>query len=251
SRTPRRSRRWSMPDTRTPYVGRPLKRVEDPRLLKGAGTYVDDLRLPGMLHALILRSPHAHARIRRIDTAAAAAIPGVVAVLTGADVNDACGAVPCAAAIPDLKAPRHTALASDRVYFVGHAVAVAIATDPYIARDALDAVDVDYEPLPAVVDAEAAVKGGAPLTHPRLGTNAAFPHSVSGGSDIEEAFRSADRVITHRLFHQRLTPMPIEPRGVVASYHPGEGTLTLWTSTQIPHLLRTLLPGMIGVAENK
>src|SRR5581483_5280241 len=148
-----------------------------------------------------------------IDTAAARAIPGVVAVLTGADVNDACGAVPCAAAIPDLKTPRHTALAGDRVYFVGHAVAVAIASDPYVARDAIDAIDVDYDPLPAVVNPEQALESGSPLTHPDLGTNVAFTHVVSGGSDIDEAFRQADRVVRHRLYHQRLTPMPIEPRG--------------------------------------
>jgi carbon-monoxide dehydrogenase large subunit len=240
-----------MAEARTPFVGRAMKRVEDPRLIKGIGTYTDDLRMPGMLHAMILRSPHAHARVRSINVTEAKKIPGVVAVLTGADVNDACGAVPCAAAIPDLKAPRHTALAGDRVYFVGHAVAVAVATDPYIARDAIDAIDVDYDPLPAVVNAEEAAKSGSPLTHPELGTNVAFVHSVSGGSDIDEAFRKADRVLKHRLYHQRLTPMPIEPRGVVASYHAGEGTLTLWTSTQIPHLVRTLLPGMIGIAENK
>src|SRR5204862_973289 len=134
----------------------------------------DDLRLPGLVHATILRSPHAHARIRGIDTSAAKAMTGVVAVLTGADVNDACGAVPCAAAIPDLKAPRHTALAGDRVYFVGHAVAVVVATDPYVARDAVEAIDVDYEPLPVVVNAEEAAKPGTPLTHPDLGTNVAF-----------------------------------------------------------------------------
>jgi carbon-monoxide dehydrogenase large subunit len=228
-----------------------MKRVEDPRLLRGAGTYTDDLRLPGMLHAVILRSPYAHARIRRIDTGAARALPGVTAVLTGADLNDACGAVPCAAAIPDLKAPRHTALAGERVYFVGHAVAVVVATDPYIARDAIDAIDVDYEPLDVVSDPEKAATSGSPLTHPELGTNVAFTHTVTGGSDIDDAFRKADRIVRHRLYHQRLTPMPIEPRGVVASYHAGEGTLTLWTSTQIPHLIRTLLPGMIGIAENK
>ena len=235
----------------TPYVGRAMKRVEDPRLIQGLGTYTDDLKLVGLLHACILRSPHAHARIGRIETSAAKAIPGVVAVFTGADVNDACGAVPCAAAIPDLKAPRHTALAGDRVYFVGHAVAVAVATSPYIARDAIDAIDVDYDPLPAVVDAENALKSGSALTHPDMGTNVAYTHVVNGGSDIDAAFRSADRIIKHRLYHQRLTPMPIEPRAVVASYHRGEGTLTLWTSTQIPHLLRTLLPGMLNVPETK
>src|SRR6266581_86091 len=235
----------------TPYVGRAMKRVEDPRLIKGLATYVDDIRLPGLLHAVILRSPHAHARIRKIDVSAARALPGVVAVLTGADVNDACGLVPCAASIPDLKAPAHTVLAGDRVYFAGHAVAVAVAADPYIARDAIDAIDVDYDPLPVVTDPEEAAREGTPLTHPELGTNVAFTQSVLGGSDIDDAFRRADRVVKHRLYHQRLTPMPIEPRAVVASYHAGEGTLTLWSATQVPHLLRTLLPPMIGVAENK
>ena len=235
----------------TPYVGRAMKRVEDPRLIKGLGTYVDDMRLPGLLHATILRSPHAHARVVRIDVSAARALPGVVAVLTGADVNAACGLVPCAASIPDLKAPKHTVLAGDRVYFVGHAVAVVVARDPYAARDAIDAIDVDYDPLPVVVDAEEAVKSGAPLTHPDLESNIAYTQTVAGGGDIDEAFRRADRIVKQRLYHQRLTPMPIEPRGVVASYHPGEGTLTLWTSTQIPHLIRTLLPAMLGVPENK
>ena len=240
-----------MADPKTPYVGRAMKRVEDPRLIKGIGTYVDDLRMPGLVHAAILRSPHAHARIRRIDVSAARKLPGVLGVFTGADVNEACGLIPCAAAIPDLKAPKHTVLAGDRVYYVGHPVAVAVATDPYVARDAVEAIDVDYDPLPVVANAEEAVKPGSPLTHPDLGSNIAYTHSVAGGSSIDEAFRTADRVIKHRLFHQRLTPMPIEPRGVVASFNQGEGTLTIWTSTQIPHLLRTLLPGMIGVAENK
>jgi carbon-monoxide dehydrogenase large subunit len=228
-----------------------MKRVEDPRLIKGIATYTDDLRLPGLLHAAIVRSPHAHARIARIDVSAARAIPGVVAVFTGADVNDSCGVVPCAASIPDLKAPRHTVLAGDRVYFVGHAVAVVVASDPYVARDAVEAIDVDYDPLPAVVDPEAALRAGSPLTHPDLGTNVAYTHRVSGGGNIDDAFRQADRVVKHRLYHQRLTPMPIEPRAVVASYHAGEGTLTIWTSTQIPHLVRTLLPGMLNIPENR
>ena len=240
-----------MADQSTPYIGRAMKRVEDPRLVKGLGTYTDDVRLLGLLHAAILRSPHAHARIQRIDTTAAKAIPGVVAVLTGGDVNAACGLIPCSAEMPDLKAPKHTVLAGDRVYFVGHGVAVVVATDPYVARDGVEAIEVDYDPLPVVVNPEEAVKEGTPLTHPDLGTNIAFSQSIAGGGDIDDAFRRADRVITHRLFHQRLTPMPIEPRGVVASYQAGDGTLTLWTATQIPHLVRTLLPGMLGIAENK
>jgi carbon-monoxide dehydrogenase large subunit len=236
--------------TRAPYVGRAIKRTEDPRLIKGSGTFTDDLRLPGMLHAALLRSPHAHARIRRIDVRAARAMGGVVAAFTGADVNEQCGTIPCAASIPDLKAPRHTVLANDRVYFVGHPVAVVVATDPYVARDALEAIDVDYDPLPVVTNPEEALEAGSALTHPDLGTNLAYTHTLTGG-DIDDAFRRADQVITQRMVHQRLTPMSIEPRGVVASYHAGEGTLTLWSSTQIPHLLRTLLPGMIDIAENK
>ncbi len=232
------------------YVGKPIKRVEDPRLIKGIATYTDDIKMPGMLHAALLRSPYAHARIRGIDTAKARELPGVIAVLTAADVNASCGAVPCAAAIPDLKAPVHTVLAGDRVYFVGHPVAVVVAEDRYVAADALTLIEVDYDPLPVVSDPELALRSESPLTHPDLGTNVAYTHTQVVG-DLDAAFSSADRIIKQRMVHQRLTPMAIEPRGCVASYHPGDETMTLWTSTQIPHLIRTLLPGMIGIAENK
>src|SRR2546428_9622781 len=130
-----------MPATETKpkqYVGQPLKRVEDPRLIKGIATYVDDLKLSGLLHAAFVRSPHAHARILSVKTDAAKALPGVVGVFTGADVNDQIGLLPCASPMPDQKAPKHTVLAGARVYFVGHAVAVVVATDRYVARDALD-----------------------------------------------------------------------------------------------------------------
>ena len=232
------------------YVGRPMKRVEDPRLVKGVATYVDDLRLPGMLHAVFVRSPHAHARIRGINADTARSVNGVIGVFTGADVNAHCGTVPCAADIPGLKAPKHTVLAGDRAYFVGHPVVCVVAATPYAAADGADTVDIDYDPLPAVTDPEKALESGSPLTHPELGTNVSYTWNLTGG-DVEAAFRSADRVIKQRMYHQRLTPMPIEPRGCVASFHQGEGSLTLWTSTQIPHLVRTLLPGMIGIAENK
>jgi carbon-monoxide dehydrogenase large subunit len=227
-----------------------MKRVEDPRLIQGVATYTDDVRLPGMLHVAIARSPYAHARLGRIDVAEARALPGVVAVLTGADVNGQCGPVPCGAEMPGMKAPRHTVLAGDRVYFVGHPVAVVVAADPYIARDAVDAIDIDYEPLPVVTDPEAALAPDAVLTHPELGTNICYTHVLTGG-DIDDAFRRADRVIRQRIVHQRLTPMPIEPRGVVASYHAGEESLTIWSSTQVPHLVRTLLPDMLAIPENK
>jgi len=232
------------------YVGRPMKRVEDPRLIKGVATYVDDLNPPGLLHAVFLRSPHAHARVRKVDTRAVRAMPGVIAVLTGADLNEKLGPVPCASPMPDQKSPRHTALAGDRVYFVGHPVAVIVARDLAAALDALDTIEVEYQPLPAVIDAEKAIQKGSPLTHPELGTNVAYRWSLPGG-DVDAELARADRVIKVRMLHQRLTPMAMEPRGCVASWHPGEETLTLWTSTQIPHLLRTLLPGLIHVPENK
>ena len=232
------------------YFGKPMKRVEDPRLIKGIATYVDDITLPGMLHAAVLRSPYAHARINDIKADAAKASPGVVGVFTGADVNDKCGLVPCASPMPDSKIPKHTVLAGDRVYFVGHPVAVVVAVDRYAARDALDFIEVDYDPLPVVSDPEKALEKDSPLTHPEFGTNVAFTWSVANGG-LDAAFKRADRVIKQRMIHQRLTPMAIEPRGCVALWHAGEGTLTLYTSTQIPHLVRTLLPGMIGVPENK
>ena len=232
------------------YFGKSIKRVEDPRLIQGIATYVDDLTLPGMLHMVVLRSPYAHAKVNGIRTNAARALPGVTGVFTGADVNAKCGLVPCAGLAPDQKAPKHTCLASDRVYFVGHPVAVVVASDRYIARDAVDLIEVDYEPLPVVTDPQAALAPDSPLTHPDLGTNLAFTWTLAMG-DLDKAFAEADRVIKHRMIHQRLIPMAIEPRGCVASWHAGEQSLTLWTSTQIPHLVRTLLPGMIGVPENK
>jgi carbon-monoxide dehydrogenase large subunit len=232
------------------YVGRALKRVEDPRLIQGLASYLDDLTLPGQLHAALLRSPYAHARINSIKTDAARACPGVVGVFVGADVNQACGVIPCAALMPDQKAPQHTVLASDRVYFVGHPVAVVVAADRYAAQDALDLIEVDYEALPVVSDPEKALAKDSPLTHPHLGTNLAFTWTLAQG-DLAASFRQADRVIKQRMVHQRLIPMAIEPRGCLASWHRGEQSLTLYTSTQIPHLVRTLLPGMIGVPENK
>jgi carbon-monoxide dehydrogenase large subunit len=240
----------SKPSAAKGYVGRAMKRVEDPRLLRGAATYVDDLVLPGMLHALIVRSPHAHARVTGIRADAARAHPGVVAVLAGADVNGQVGAVPCADPMPDQKSPKHTVLAGERVYFVGHPVAVVVARDRAAARDAADLVEVDYEPLPAVTDMEKAVRPGATLTHPELGTNVAYRWSVASG-DLEAAFRKADKILKLRMVHNRVTPMPIEPRGCVASWNMGEGTLTLWTSTQIPHLVRMLLPQVLPVPEHK
>ncbi len=232
------------------YFGRAMKRVEDPRLIKGIATYVDDLKLPGVLYAEFVRSPHANAKINSIKTDAAKKQSGVVGIFTGADVNDKVGTIPCASPLPGGKSPDHTVLAGARAYFVGHPVAVVVAETRAIARDALDLVDVDYEPLTAVIDPEKALEKGSPLTHPELGTNVAFTWSLPGG-DVDAAFKEADKVLKLRIVHPRLTPMAIEPRGCIASWNAGESSLTIWTSTQIPHLVRTLLPGLIRIPENK
>jgi aerobic carbon-monoxide dehydrogenase large subunit len=231
------------------YVGQRVKRTEDPRLIKGLAHYVDDIGLPGTLHVAFVRSVYAHAKITGIDTSAALALPGVVAVYTGADVADKIGPVPCAGALPDLKVPDHRVLAKDKVYFLGHPIAAVVATDRYIARDACDQIVVDYDELPVVTDVEEAAKGG-PVIHDAWTDNIAY-RLTSGEGDIEAAFSAADRVVKQRVLHQRLAPIAMEPRGVLARYYPGEQELTLWSSTQIPHLMRTQVALMIGIPENK
>lgn len=230
------------------YVGQRIKRTEDPRLIQGLGHYVDDIKLPDTLYVSFLRSMYAHARISNVDVSEAAAAPGVVAVYTGQDVAKV-GPVPCAAALPDLKVPDYRVLASNHVVFVGQPIAAVVATDRYSARDAVDLIMVDYEELPAVVDVEEAAKGG-PLVYEEYGDNIAYK-LTAGEGDIDAALASADRVIKQRIVHQRLAPIAMEPRGVLARYYPGEQELTIWSSTQIPHLLRTQLAIMIGIAENK
>src|SRR5579885_972772 len=231
------------------YVGQRVKRTEDPRLIRGLAHYVDDIRLPDTLHVAFVRSIYAHARVSGMDTGEALKAPGVVAVFTGADVSEKIGPVPCAGNLPDLKVPDHRVLATDKVYFVGHPVAAVVATDPYAARDAADLVMVDYEELTAVVDPERAASGGA-VIHEQFGSNVAYK-LTAGEGDIEAAIASADRVIRQRVTNQRLAPIAMEPRGVLARYLPGEQELTLWSSTQIPHLMRTQVALMLGVPENK
>src|SRR5437764_6103400 len=231
------------------YVGQRVKRTEDPRLIKGLAHYVDDIRLPDTLHVAFVRSIYAHARVRGVDAVEALKAPGVVAVCTGKDVAEKIGPVPYAGNLPDLKVPDHRVLATDKVYFVGHPIAAVVATDAYAARDAADLVMVDYEELPAVVDAEEAAKGGA-VIHEKFGDNVAYK-LTAGEGDIEAALASADKVIRQRVINQRLAPVAMEPRGVLARYLPGEQELTLWSSTQIPHLMRTQVALMIGIPENK
>ena len=231
------------------YVGQRVKRTEDPRLIKGLAHYVDDIKLPDILHVAFVRSLYAHARISSIDASEALKAPGVVAVFTGKDVAEKIGPVPCASALPDLKVPDYRVLATDKALFVGHPIAAVVAADKYAARDAVDLISVEYEELPAVVDVEAAAKGGT-VIHEKFGDNVAYK-LTSGEGDIEAALKSADRVVSQRMVHQRLAPIAMETRGVLARYFPGEEELTIWSSTQIPHLLRTQLALMIGIPENK
>lgn len=232
-----------------PYVGAPLDRREDLRFLTGRGTYVDDLALPGMLHMDVLRSPHAHAIVRAIDTSRARALPGVTAVFAGADLEGIVPALPSAGGLPGLRSPVHHALATDRVRFVGDAVAVVVASDRYAARDARDAIDVDYEPLPAVTDPERALDHGAPLVHEELGTNRAFQIPV--GADIEGVLADCPVVVRQRMVNQRLIPNPMETRGIVAHLDPATEELTLWLSTQAPQLVRMQLAELLRFPEQR
>lgn len=240
-----------MSATREPYVGRRIKRTEDPRLIRGLGQYVDDLRFANLHFVCILRSPHAHARVTSLDVSKARAAGGVISVVTGDDLDRArVGDVPCGAVLGGMKKPAHRPLAMRKVRFVGEPIAAVVASSPAAARDALELIEVDYDPLPAVVDPETALQAGVALVHEELETNKAFDWSITSG-DVETAFRSAARVVSQRIVHQRLIPCSIEPRGAVAQYSAGERQLTLYTSTQIPHLVRTMLAGTVGLPENR
>src|SRR5712692_3662162 len=192
-------------------VGKRVRRREDPRLSTGTATYVQDIQMPGMHYATLVRSPHAAARIRSINTKQAETAPGVMAVFVGKD-TERVGPIPCGASLPGLRVPHHHILATDRVYYVGHPVAVVVATDRYLARDAADHVEVDYEPLPAVADPEKAQAKGAPAVHPEWPDNIAFNFHQEGG-DVEKAFAEADVVVKQRITSQRLIPMAMETRG--------------------------------------
>ena len=229
------------------WVGRKLKRKEDPRLIQGISHYTDDLKMPNLLHCAFVRSPMAHAEIRAIRTDAAKALPGVAGVYTYDDLSGL-GMIPCAIQMPDLKVPKHPALATGRVRYVGEPVAAVVAEDLYVARDAAELVEVDYEPLPVVVNMEKALTKDSPLVHTEFGSNLSFTHALKNG-DINAAFKKADSVIKQRMTNQRLAPAAMETRGVVAEYLPGENRLTVWSSTQIPHLLRTQISVLVGLPE--
>jgi carbon-monoxide dehydrogenase large subunit len=236
-------------------LGASIKRKEDSRLLRGAGRYVDDLHLPGTLHAAFVRSPHAHARIRAVDLAPALALSGVVAAVAGRAVAERLGALPTEGwklpgpALRAAVAPLYVAtetqplLAVERVRYVGEPVAIVVAENRYLAEDAAERVVVDYEPLPVVPDVATARAPDAPRLHPELPDNCAT-HIRIGTGDVDAAFAQADHVVRLRLRMQRLTGIPIEPRGALAHREP-DGRLTVWSTTQTPHALRTMLAHLL------
>ena len=232
-------------------VGQPMRRKEDARLVTGRTNWTDNIVLPGMLHMAVLRSPMAHARITRVDVSGALAREGVVAAYSGADLGDKnTGALCVWPVTDDMVMPPHLALALDKVRYVGDAVAVVIAENRYLAADALEAIEVDYEPLPPVLDMNDALVEGSTPVHDDPGTNKCYTWKFGTG-DYEAAKAKADRVFTRHYINQRLIPMAMEPRAVVAAPTGADGEVTIWSSTQIPHILRVLLALSTGIPENR
>ena len=240
-------------------VGTRVKRREDPRLIRGGATYVDDVKLAGMLHIAFKRSDVAHGRIRSIDTSGAVGMDGVEAVYTGADIVKFLGPMPIGTPFPS---PPHYAVAVDVVRYAGEPVAVVVATDRYLARDAAEAILVDFETLPAVVDPELAMTGKPTVIHADFPNNLAVPLVPSGtgvppdfqnidNSAVEKAFAEAEVVVSQRMLNHRLVPNAMEPRGVVAHYEPAREAMTIWSSTQNPHILRTMIAAMNGLGQDQ
>ncbi|MGH9138179.1 MAG: xanthine dehydrogenase family protein molybdopterin-binding subunit [Acidimicrobiales bacterium] len=236
-----------------PSVGTSLKRKEDPRLLTGEARYVDDLVIPGARWLGMVRSPFAHAHITGIDTSAALAMPGVTDVLTGAGLRDEwANPMPCAWPVTDdMKSPDHFPVAVDKACYVGDIVAVVVANDRYAAADAVDAVVVDYDPRPAVVDIEDAASDRV-VVHEALGTNKSYTWTLSPDPEaVERAFADAAHTVKQRYIQQRLIPMAMEPRGVAVVPAPVGGDFTVYSATQIPHILKVMLGITTGVPEQK
>ena len=232
----------------TSVVGAPIKRFEDPTLLRGSGTFVEDIQLPGTLHAAVLHSPYAHANIRSIDVAAAASLPGVVMVVTADDLADTTGEIKVTAMgrSPNMEMhpPPHPILARGRVRYVGEAIAVVIADTSYVARDGVDLIRVEYETLPVLIDTDEALKDEI-ILHEDLGTNVLLLVDEPQ-DDVDDTFRQADKIVRGRIRSQRVTHAPMEGRGVVAHYDTASDRLTVWDSTQLPHADKAALAFMLG-----
>ena len=231
------------------FIGAPIKRRDDPRLIQGLAHYVDDFNPPGTLHMACARSPYGKANIRSVDVSKAAAAEGVVAVYTHEETKGI-GPVPVGAVLPDAKVPVQPILADKQVLFAGEPVVAVIAETRYGALDAAALVEIDYEPLDAVVDLEAAVEPGSTKVHDDYENNEAFKWGLAGG-DVEAGMKEADVIVKEKMTNVRVAPLALEPRGVLAHYLPGEDKMTLWTSTQVPHKVRTLVAGQIGMPENR
>jgi len=234
------------------YLGRSIKRFEDARLVIGDGVFIDDIKLPDMLHAVVVRSVHAHARIRSINVVDAIELDGVVEVLTGADLAGKLPDLPIRPmgdrSVDEFNPPEHPVLAQDKVCYVGQPVAVVVAKNPYLARDGAELVTVDYEPLIPVVNPVDAANEDVPVIHPHLGTNVAM-RSVQEGGDIEKAFAQAAHIVRQRYEIPRLAPSSMETRGVIGNYDASGDLLTVWDSTQAPNQIKRYLAQMLGRPE--
>ncbi len=228
------------------WIGARVKRHEDLRLLTGTGHFVDDFALPGLCHAAVLRSPHAHARIAKLDAGRALALPSVYGIVTGAEVAQKSAPYPVGVPNP----PKYYAAAVEKVRYVGEPVALLVARDRYLAEDALDLIEVEYEPVPAVVDEEAAIAPGAPLLHEELGTNMAWQRTYRHG-EVDRAFAEAEVVVREHFHLARYSATPIETFGVVASYEPVSGVLTLWSNLQGIYAVIYVLARSLGLPEDK
>ncbi len=229
-------------------IGASVLRVEDPVLLRGKGCYTDDIQLPGMLHMALLRSPHSHAKILSINTSLAQAMPGIEAVLTGADLSEHLN-VPVIPMVPGMKIPPHPLLARGAVHAAGTPVAVVVAQSGALAQDAVNAIEVVYDALPVVVNAEKALEPDAPLAREELESNVCYTVTKKGG-DVDKAFAEAEHIVRMRIASPRLVALAIEPRGIVAKPEP-TGDLTVWLSTQSPHRVRAELATALGFPEHK
>ncbi|HSE05783.1 MAG TPA: molybdopterin cofactor-binding domain-containing protein [Methylomirabilota bacterium] len=232
-------------------LGASIKRREDPRFITGKGNYTDDLKLAGMTHAVFVRSPHANAKIRKIDTARASKAPGVVAIFTGKDMTGV-NSLPCGWLLPELKIPPHMPLASDAVRCVGDPVAIVIAESQSAASDAAEMVAVDWEVLPSVTSTEKATAKGSPQIHEVAPGNVAFTWQIGDAAATEAAFKSAAVTVKKRIVNQRLVANAMEPRACVARYDEATGDWTLWVTSQNPHVHRLLMTAFVlGIPEHK
>ena len=236
-------------------VGKSRKRKEDRRLLTGQTMWSDNHSLPGMLHMAILRSPVAHAKITHVDVSAALDRPGVIAAFSGRDFAEEQGVIPCAWPVtPEMVNPGHPSIAVDEVKHVGEAVAIVLARTKAAAQDALEAIDIDYDALPVVLDMEEAVKDGSDLVHGHTESNTSYrwvfdAGEAGTGTSTDEAFSNAEVTVSRRFIQQRLIPSFMEPRSSLADYK--DGGVTLWSATQIPHILRVMVALSLGIPEHK